>query len=532
MLSCGQNHHITAKNESSTASVEAIDDIIVVSGAGAKSSIDVSSNDTPFNCSPIVYNIVTQDNVLVTGSGPSYTLTPIAVGAWSFEYTATCPNGTADQASVSGNAILVPLTSVVGGQQAGPIGDLNAKIGRIGSFSDNGTYNDICPPPGNREIKWTVKVNDNDVGIINYQLVNTPIVIAGVNATSTHGNLVVDDWETFLTAIGGIAPNLADRICIRNSIKNCDSIESLNDSNEVCFNTPTKQQIAYSGVDVNITAPPGATSMLIKAWGAGGAGQPFNSVTHDWEGGAGGFVEAIFPSQNGTVVVGEGGLTSSTTSTYGGGGAGGDACTTATGSSGGGLSGYFINGVVNQANALIVAAGGGGSGGGSGSGASGGGGAGRFLTGQNGTSGINPAWAIQGFGASQAAGGTGGFSNIAVYNGNGKTGSALTGGQGGDGITPSSTSCNGGGGGGSGYFGGGGGGNGINPPQPQYPYFDTGGGGGSGFLHASATSVITLDGNLSTAPNTSDIDYSAGVALGGPETMNGGNGLILIYWIP
>ena len=40
------------------------------------------------------------------------------------------------------------------------------------------------------------------------------------------------------------------------------------------------------------------------------------------------------------------------------------------------------------------------------------------------------------------------------------------------------------------------------------------------------------DGAGITAPNTSDLDYNADIAVGGDESEDGGNGLLVIYWVP
>lgn len=57
-----------------------------------------------------------------------------------------------------------------------------------------------------------------------------------------------------------------------------------------------------------------------------------------------------------------------------------------------------------------------------------------------------------------------------------------------------------------------------------------GGGGGSGF--ATGTPVTLTPGSGTTAPNTTDSDYVAGVGVGGmTATSSGGNGLVVISWI-
>ena len=92
--------------------------------------------------------------------------------------------------------------------------------------------------------------------------------------------------------------------------------------------------------------------------------------------------------------------------------------------------------------------------------------------------------------------------------------------QGGQGSNSYTGSSNGGGGGGHGYYGGAGG-------------LAGGAGGGSSWINptylVSGTKTSTA-GSGSTAPNTGDTDYAAGIAVGGSAQSQGGSGRVVIYY--
>ena len=218
------------------------------------------------------------------------------------------------------------------------------------------------------------------------------------------------------------------------------------------------------------TVPTGATSVTVKAWGAGG---------ETTVGGTGGHVE-------GTISVSGG----DTINVYVGVHDGGSSPSPVSIANGGGLSG-----VKYGSNVLIAGGGGGGSegagGGGGGGNGSGGSGEGDFY----------------GNGGTTSAGGNG-SSGDPVNGGNGSSwnnGANLVNGGSGGGST--SGSGNRSGGGGAGYYGGGGGGG----------YYDltasgSGGGGGSGFISANWTNTVSQQGGLgsSTPPDTGDPNYVSG----------------------
>ena len=256
------------------------------------------------------------------------------------------------------------------------------------------------------------------------------------------------------------------------------------------------------------TVPDGITQVTIKTWGAGGTG------TGNAAGGVGGYAQGtvtVTPNQNLIVKVGSPtGGGAGGTATGGAYGAGG------SGKAGGGYSGVFASSL-SHANTLVLAGAGGGGGGvyqtTGGYGGAGGGSSGR--DGQNGYSGTTGSV----FGGTQTAGGEG-------Y----AAGSALTG-NGGQSIC-CSTYVQGGGGGGSGYYGGAGGwGSTIGTGAYNSIY---GGAGGSGYVISSATNTQNLQGGIGsypsgpgTPPNTSDLDYIAGVG-----TANNAGRVVISYTLP
>ena len=220
------------------------------------------------------------------------------------------------------------------------------------------------------------------------------------------------------------------------------------------------------------TVPTGATSVTVKAWGAGG---------ETTVGGTGGHVE-------GTISVSGG----DTINVYVGAHDGGSSPSPVSLTNGGGLSG-----VKYGSNVLIA---GGGGGGVSGAGGLGGGGNGPGQPGQ----GVGD---FPGSSGTQSAGGSG-SSGDPVSGGDGSSwnnGSNLVnGGAGGGSISGSGNRS---GGGGAGYYGGGGGGG----------YFDltgsgSGGGGGSGYISPNWTSTVSQQGGLgpASASDSGDPNYVSG----------------------
>lgn len=259
-------------------------------------------------------------------------------------------------------------------------------------------------------------------------------------------------------------------------------------------------QITYtSTTSTDFVVPSGATSMTVKAWGAGGAGSATSS------GGGGGFAQgtmAISYGETYKVIVGGGGVTGGAGGTNGGGASG------ANGGGGGGYTGVFLTSISFANSKIVAGAGGGGSyitgaNGGAGGGSTGG-------TGSVGGIGVcTNNFAVGGNGGSQVAGGTGGGSGGTK----GTDGAALAGGDGG-------ASCATGGGGGAGYYGGGGGGStgaGSNMG---------GGGGGSNYVSGSSTTSTQASG--ATVANSGDPDYLAGKGNGGGPSTNGQDGYIVI----
>jgi hypothetical protein len=238
----------------------------------------------------------------------------------------------------------------------------------------------------------------------------------------------------------------------------------------------------------SFSVPKFVYQIFVKMWGAGGAGGQHSAPS---TGGAGGYVGGqidVLPDMILTFIVGGGGLYKAEgvgrlqVPPFGGGGYCG---VIGYGGEGGGASMIYIGAAL-----IAVAAGGGGGGY---SWADEWGGAGGGLNGANANAVGN-----YGLGASQTAGGAGGYG----------TGSYL---KGANGDTPDG---GGGGGGGSGYFGGGAGSNAT----------DGAGGGGSSFITGM---LETLAGVVNVPGNAADGDR--GVAgNGGAYRANGENGKIWV----
>lgn len=259
--------------------------------------------------------------------------------------------------------------------------------------------------------------------------------------------------------------------------------------------------------------PPGATSMTVSLWGAGGSGG------YPGHGGGGAFIQADFTLEPGdqlSFTVAQGGQT-----TGGGGGAS----------------------IATLNSAMILMAGGGGGAGQDGcsgcsadapSGSGGGGGAHGSTAGPGlGVTYANiTAEGAQGGG--QTAGGAGGevLDNSVFEQTNcvGGSGSLLTGGA----STQSTNNnpCSGtsnaaitaggsayangaGGGGGAGYYGGGAGGG-------KWTYLGGGGGGGSSWAGAQAFALTSEEGDVITAGGASDPDYTSPAGQGGSAGDNSG----------
>jgi len=274
----------------------------------------------------------------------------------------------------------------------------------------------------------------------------------------------------------------------------------------------------------------------IKIWGSGGAGGNYSGGNGEF-GGPGGYATATFNIKGGTtlsIVVGSGGKAGGTSGGNGVPNGGGSRLTDSGfwSGGGGGLCAVFAGSVsysdVTSASAgisskaLIMA----GSGGGASYYIEGGGGG--YGGGDSGSAAINRR---SGGTAGAGGGGTATAGGTAGAGGGGTAGSFLTGSTNSVGNSVSGVTA---GGGGAGWYGGGSGGNDGS---------GGGGGGGSGMVASVTTStslptdVSSVTGNSftmqtgtgTTAPNNSDSDYVAGRCVGGVDSTNGGDGLIVIY---
>lgn len=305
---------------------------------------------------------------------------------------------------------------------------------------------------------------------------------------------------------------------------------------------------SFSGSDQYFLVPYRVTSIRVLEWGAGGGGA--QSAAGQYSAGAGGYTAgtvAVYPGQQLTVTVGQGGFASGTgydTYAYGGGGLGGNG--RVIGAGGGGMSAVWNGSYGVQP--LLIAGGGGGASPGSPHGTDGnysasiGGGAGGGLTG--GSDGTQ----YSGTGGTQLYGGSAGTPPVPCLNsGIGGTapgdGQQYQGGPGG-GSDPSplggGTVADGGGGGGGGYWGGGGG-----RCQTSITDMPNGaGGGGSGYIggagvsHAftvAGTDAIAAGLNRGAPPARQAISnplYLPGLSWGGGRSgaAAGGNGQVVIEW--
>lgn len=252
-----------------------------------------------------------------------------------------------------------------------------------------------------------------------------------------------------------------------------------------------------------VTVPPYASSVILKAWGAGGAaGSNYGTTAVGGSGGGGGMAGARF-------AVAPGSLLDITV------GAPGQNAKFGSAGSGGGYSQVMLGSTL-----LLLAGGGGGGGKGggdttvycnplAGGGGLAGGGANAQTSSRSGTE-----------DAGGQAGGTGATAGAAFQGGNGAdppptcstcSGYQADGGAPGGGGAGYAGVCQGsaGGGGGGGYYGGGGGA--LAPSGGS----SSGGGGGSGFVSDAGADVVQMHGTGATAAATTDPDYLAGSASGG-----------------
>jgi len=241
----------------------------------------------------------------------------------------------------------------------------------------------------------------------------------------------------------------------------------------------TYQTFNYTGQDQSWTSPASTTDLTFYLVGAGGGAM---NAAGRGSGAAGGFATGTYAASSSTVfkiIVGQGGNgTVHTLNTYGGGGK-------ADYGSGGGRSAIRIGTATED---LITAGGGGGGGYDAKCGGAGGG-----TTGQDAV--VRTANSEHGKGATQTAGGAGGYS---VNNRTGGTGVKYQGGLGQDDS----------GGGGGGYWGGGGGGDNI------------GAGGGSGYFNPSLVTDAQLVQGTCNAPGSSSA-LAYGISYNGNGNTSG-----------
>ena len=285
----------------------------------------------------------------------------------------------------------------------------------------------------------------------------------------------------------------------------------------------TKVFFDYIGnADRTWTVPTGITYIFVKMWGAGGGGGQYGGWRQGGHGGGGGYSEGILSVLGGQVVtmrVGQAGWDAPGISTAwpnGGAAAISSAGDNRYGGNGGGSSSIRVPNL--NSNNWCMFAGGGGGAGACTSFAVNSGGAGGGLTGESGklSNGFTVIGNV-GKGGTQTAGGEAGAGTVT-------TGGAGSANQGGSHQYANPYA----GGGGGGYFGGGSG---------SYTNGNSmaGGGGGSGYIHSGVLCGSTQGGSgqdpaLISDPDRTNNSYNQGIAYGGYEGAQGGNGLIVIYY--
>lgn len=305
----------------------------------------------------------------------------------------------------------------------------------------------------------------------------------------------------------------------------------------VTASNPTKTFVQNAKLDILVgtladlgdagtfTVPSWATSLTIKAWGAGGGATCQNCQSGGTSGvepgGGGGFASGTFavtPNSQLVIIDGTGGAAGF----YMDGG-----CSNhPTGGGGGGFSAVQVKG----GSFLVIAGGGGGTSYYSGTSGGGGGGASGETANAFNDSGCLATGGSQTAGGNSGICGNMGEAGASLQGGNGyntcsapvAAGGVPGGGSGGVG------SFFGNGGGGGGFFGGGGGG------EPATMTVGGAGGGGSGHVASDAGTLVTATG--ATPANTSDPDFvhcANGTANGGATQVNngaGGAGCIVIHY--
>jgi hypothetical protein len=332
-----------------------------------------------------------------------------------------------------------------------------------------------------------VDVTVNDVG-----------GLSGIDMTPQQLTFTASDPVKLHLAVQATAPTPQD-----GTIKLVGISRMTQKSQPASFAVRVGSVLVDTQTSTTVTVPSYATSLTIKAWGAGGGAGGSqtiyganNGLAVGGFGGGGGMSGAIFSGSPGAslvIVVGGAGTT------YGGG-------------SGGGFTSVALG-----TTPLLVAGGGGGGGQGHGDASY----CNTLITGGNGLAGGGANGQTSALSATITAGGAAGDSNAtsgtlsqggngALPQGSCKFGCA-DGGAPGGGRAGAPNQCNnpGGGGGGGGLYGGGGGAS------------AGGGGGGSGFVTDAGADVIQAAGSGASAAATSDPDYQAGSATGGAaKTVN------------
>lgn len=365
------------------------------------------------------------------------------------------------------------------------------------NFNDGTKLNEINRTPA---FSWTA-ATDETSGVFNYQ----------ISLGSTVGGTDVLDW----TSIGNVLSHTATSLTLTAGQTYYASIRAIDTAGLIsdpvngdgwlvppCSPSGLREFLANNGMAADFVVPSGCTTLLVKAWGAGGGngGRGENSPYPGGLGASGAFARGLLPVtplESLLIVVGEkgwDGASANSSDRYATHGAGGG---------GGGFSAIHRN-----QELLILAGGGGGGGGGKKT-------YGESAPGKPGRTSVISCDTLTSLCSAKSGGDGDSYSVFDLISGGigGFSGQFLRGGNGGYGTEYGG----GGGGGGAGFFGGKGAGHGVG----------NGGGGGYGgtsFLHPTTTETLTEEGTTNGPGGASDTNYIA------PYGQARNDGRVIIIW--
>jgi|GEM_PF-6825507 len=149
-----------------------------------------------------------------------------------FLFTVFLLNSCGDNHHYTSPGVTPPLTGVVAG--------VVFPNGAIAQLGDSSTYNDDSSNVSSRQKRWIFYVNGVAVpSDIPFGLLGGPVSgVIGLNPSSTHGTLNIDDWTALITGLGGPTLVNGDQVCVDSQVKDEDGVVSANSGNQVCFSAP------------------------------------------------------------------------------------------------------------------------------------------------------------------------------------------------------------------------------------------------------------------------------------------------------